>query len=594
MPPPRMQLPDDHQMQHHKKGTLLMLDSSLREHPSPAPDLKGTPANALNGDKKTHKKQKHAKYRAEVAQELARISEALRQLRVRVSDLHALHLDREGRGAALTARLDALGKDQAAARERTGALDRQVEDLSVKVDALRAEAAVITDTLADLAVEPDRDTALFALEDRIQEAEDTLTGLQALAEQSAAQEGLMERLDGLVQEVAAQSERVAGLETRAAGEDRDSPDAAHLEQLLGTLGASVDERVQGMERDLATLRDQNKRWREAERGWAEERMGGLGRWLAGAVAVLGVLLVAGLAAIWWHGERQLDLIAARIAAVERDTGERLSALAVAVDRPDDEVRAVLGQLEQAMQVMQASNAEFGARLAALADSHPGPASGAPDVADIQARLRVLEASRDAPATVEPETAPAGAATPVGTPAQTRAEDNPAVPDQTGPQAVGASAESSASAEAAGGEVQVVASPIEAPDSRSAVAPAASLPAQGSTQAGETQATTGDSATSPAAAVAPAERYALQLIGFRSQASIGPFTREHDIAAAARWLRAPARGRDWYLVLFGDYATRQEAEAALDNLPDGLRRLSPVVRPLAAEAQPVEAQPVEAD
>lgn len=216
------------------------------------------------------------------------------------------------------------------------------------------------------------------------------------------------------------------------------------------------------------------------------------------------------------------------------------------------------------------------------------------MADIQARLRVLEASRDAPATVEPETAPAGAATPVGTPAQTRAEDNPAVPDQTGPQAVGASAESSASAEAAGGEVQVVASPIEAPDSRSAVAPAASLPAQGSTQAGETQATTGDSATSPAAAVAPAERYALQLIGFRSQASIGPFTREHDIAAAARWLRAPARGRDWYLVLFGDYATRQEAEAALDNLPDGLRRLSPVVRPLAAEAQPVEAQPVEAD
>jgi DamX protein len=83
---------------------------------------------------------------------------------------------------------------------------------------------------------------------------------------------------------------------------------------------------------------------------------------------------------------------------------------------------------------------------------------------------------------------------------------------------------------------------------------------------------------------PAERFALQLIGFRTQASVASFVREHGIAGEARWMRTPGRVRDWYLVLLGDYASRQEAQEALAGLPEGLRDLSPMVRSLPAEAQ----------
>jgi DamX protein len=92
---------------------------------------------------------------------------------------------------------------------------------------------------------------------------------------------------------------------------------------------------------------------------------------------------------------------------------------------------------------------------------------------------------------------------------------------------------------------------------------------------------------PEVPAAPApERYTLQLIGFRTQTSIAAFVREHGIAGEAHWMRTPGRARDWYLVLLGDYASRQEAQEALASLPAGLRGLSPMVRALPAEAEPL--------
>lgn len=43
-------------------------------------------------------------------------------------------------------------------------------------------------------------------------------------------------------------------------------------------------------------------------------------------------------------------------------------------------------------------------------------------------------------------------------------------------------------------------------------------------------------------------------------------------------------RGWYPLLFGDYATRAEAEAALEDLSESLKRQGPLVRELGPDSR----------
>ena len=601
------------------RGTLVMLDSSLRDLPPPAPAAgttqttplprlrtdvphgaapgsPPTPNGAADGAKKGYKKERQAKHRAEVKAELTGLADALRQLRGRVSDLHALQLERDGQGAGLATRLEALSAEQARSRGATAALDERVEALRAKVDALRAEAAVITDTLADLAVQPDRDTALFALEDRIQEAEDNLAGLQDLAGQGA--EAMSERLDLFGRDLDSQGERLARIEGRLAPDAGDNLSLGRLEQSVGVLGTSVDDQLAGLERDIATLRDQNKRWREGERGWAEARLSGLRRSLAGGIALVALLLLAGFAATWWHGERQLDLIAARMAAVEQGTGERLTALAMPSIAADERLAAALDQLGAAMQGARVTTADLDARIAAL--PAPAPAASEAMMADLLARLRVLEESRSAGSAPEPVPGP-GPAEAIN---QAPPDAMPQIPAGSAAAAQGqAPAEQSQAEQSQAGASQPVSStPREqeagllldaAEGAKAETLPIAESPPV--VALGQVPAAVPDGSDSAASAppgpeedigAAAKERYALQLIGFRTQTSIGPFARQHGISEDLRWLRTRARGRDWYVVLYGDYETREEAMTALADLPSGLRSMSPLVRTVPAGAQPM--------
>ncbi len=587
-------------MQQHKKGMLLMLDSNLR-HPTPEYPPAAAPSPAVApkvdqpvkagkahkgrkadkpGTKKAHKEAKPSKQRAAVQDELAGIAVALRELRGRVSDLHALHLDSEGQGAGLEARLDALGAEQARVQEVAAALGARVESMAHQVDVLSAESAVIGDTLADLAVQPDRDTALFALEDRIQAAEETLFALRELVGQGPTQVpgDLGQRLDALRQALATQDERLAGLEDIRVGEGTDGADAGRLEHALQTLGASVDDRVASLERDLGTLRDQNRRWREAERSWAEERLSGLGRGLAGGIGLLALLLLAGFVATWWHGERQLDLIAARITAVEQGTEARLATLA----GPDRQTDAALGdaiaQLGATMEGIQATNAELGARLSERVLPPPDLGPVETRMADLQARLGVLEQVRN-PVSLQASAelpVPSEGAVPLSVSAPDSAAKEASEPASTGASEPPEQPAGAAPTDGPATSIEPVThSPADPP-----VDPGAPVASE---QPGVEQVASAPATPTP---VVPVERYALQLIGFRSQASIAPFADKHGIGAQTRWLRAPGRGRPWYLVLLGNYASRAEAEAALADLPDGLRSLSPLVRPLTDGAQPL--------
>jgi septal ring-binding cell division protein DamX len=360
----------------------------------------------------------------------------------------------------------------------------------------------------------------------------------------------------------------------------------------------VDDRIGGIERDIATLRDQNKRWREAERAWAEERLHGVRQGLVGGIALLALLLIGGFVATWWHGERQLDLIGARISAVEQNTGERLSAVAAPPGQDAGRLGEVIGKLGAAMQGIQSNNAEIGAWLARQPEPESlaalSAAAAAPSLADLLDRIRALEergladgAKREGPGA---EASESKTQTPPEIPAEIPVEIDPVLQDQTQTPVADPPAPTADLSPGGPGE-QGAEGSADAPAAPKAEAAALADPASSGlpdSAASEPAAVLAAEPAQPAAAPAE-ERYTLQLIGFRSQGSIAPFVREHGLIGEARWLRTPGRGRDWYLVLLGDFGSRQEAQDAVRTLPAGLSGLSPVVRVRPSGTEPVASE-----
>ncbi len=88
------------------------------------------------------------------------------------------------------------------------------------------------------------------------------------------------------------------------------------------------------------------------------------------------------------------------------------------------------------------------------------------------------------------------------------------------------------------------------------------------------------------------RFAIQLLTVYSDTGLAAFAQQHALIGQVRTLKGRHRDKDWYALLLGDYATQAAAEAALAALPAELRRLKPLVRPLAAGTRllPVQAPP----
>jgi hypothetical protein len=96
--------------------------------------------------------------------------------------------------------------------------------------------------------------------------------------------------------------------------------------------------------------------------------------------------------------------------------------------------------------------------------------------------------------------------------------------------------------------------------------------------------TPDSASIQASATSPAwPRYAIQLASFRQRATVAVAARRDGLLEQSSTLE-PVRG--WYPLLLGDYGTRAEAEAALEDLPERLRRQGPIIRELGPETRPL--------
>lgn len=77
-------------------------------------------------------------------------------------------------------------------------------------------------------------------------------------------------------------------------------------------------------------------------------------------------------------------------------------------------------------------------------------------------------------------------------------------------------------------------------------------------------------------------FTLQLLGGRELASIKRLLKRHPgLASHAVYFRTQRNGQNWYAVIYGVYASRQKAMAAIKRLPPALQKSRPWIRPFAS-------------
>lgn len=82
-----------------------------------------------------------------------------------------------------------------------------------------------------------------------------------------------------------------------------------------------------------------------------------------------------------------------------------------------------------------------------------------------------------------------------------------------------------------------------------------------------------SASAPAGwlEAAPDKHYTAQLIGSRSPDALEKFVSKNGLGDHAELLQTQRDGRDWYLIVYGEFPSRSAANTALRKLPDAVRK-----------------------
>jgi len=78
----------------------------------------------------------------------------------------------------------------------------------------------------------------------------------------------------------------------------------------------------------------------------------------------------------------------------------------------------------------------------------------------------------------------------------------------------------------------------------------------------------------------ANHYSIQLLGAQSKKTIDRFIETHQTNNALYYFRSERDGKDWYVVMCGEYENRQAAIQAVTELPDDLKKTSPWPRRLS--------------
>jgi len=78
---------------------------------------------------------------------------------------------------------------------------------------------------------------------------------------------------------------------------------------------------------------------------------------------------------------------------------------------------------------------------------------------------------------------------------------------------------------------------------------------------------------------PANNFAVQLLGSRSEVNVKEFVADKQVADSHGYFETRFQSQPWYVVVFGNFDDRGTAAQAIQQLPESLRSLQPWVRPI---------------
>lgn len=79
---------------------------------------------------------------------------------------------------------------------------------------------------------------------------------------------------------------------------------------------------------------------------------------------------------------------------------------------------------------------------------------------------------------------------------------------------------------------------------------------------------------------PKQHYTIQLTGASTNKNLHVFIKRHNLQTGAAYFQTYHNGKPWYVIVYGDYKTRAEAQAALQQLPSAIKAQHPWVRDYA--------------
>lgn len=79
---------------------------------------------------------------------------------------------------------------------------------------------------------------------------------------------------------------------------------------------------------------------------------------------------------------------------------------------------------------------------------------------------------------------------------------------------------------------------------------------------------------------PGNHYTIQVIGLSREANIRKLIRDNNLTDKAHYFRTNLNGKNFYILIYGNYLSRQEAAAAINSLPAALQAFKPWPRDFA--------------
>ncbi len=76
-------------------------------------------------------------------------------------------------------------------------------------------------------------------------------------------------------------------------------------------------------------------------------------------------------------------------------------------------------------------------------------------------------------------------------------------------------------------------------------------------------------------------YTVQILGMHNKNKLKTFVNDAKLQGRVRYCRGEHQGKAWYILVYGDYATREEAQKVIAGLPEEVKKQKPWVRSVAS-------------